>query len=396
MNKAHCPICELADVVSFLHRENMPVFQNMLFRRQSDATNAKRGSLALAVCSRCGFVFNAAFDQTKMDYNADYDNTQTCSPHFASYVDERAAHLLSERRLHHRRIVEVGCGKGYFLRKLVEDERAGNVGYGYDPSYVGPEVDLGGRLNFQKCLYTAETADIHADTVVCRHVIEHLPDPVALLQLMSRTLSGATEPLVALETPCVGWILRNRVVWDFYHEHCSYFAAGSLGIAAERAGLQPQSLRHVFGDQYLWLEATPASHAPVRPLGSGDEMVSLCRAFAAVEASYVQNWRTKLAELTRVGAVALWGAGAKGVTLANLVDPDRELVACVVDLNPRKQGCFLPGTGHPIVDYKAIPALQVKIAIPMNPNYVAENMRLVREAGLDLAMIDPADWRQIR
>ena len=45
---------------------------------------------------------------------------------------------------------------------------------------------------------------------------------------------------------------------------------------------------------------------------------------------------------------------AKGVTIANLIDPTNELFACVVDLNPGKQGHFLAGTGHPIVGPHAL------------------------------------------
>ena len=84
---------------------------------------------------------------------------------------------------------------------------------------------------------------------------------------------------------------------------------------------------------------------------------------------------------------ALWGAGAKGVTFANLIDGSRELIDCVVDLNPLKQGHYLPGTGHPIVSHQALTARGVSTAILMNPNYREENLALIREAGLDVELI---------
>ena len=68
-------------------------------------------------------------------------------------MDALVTYLLAEKGLHDSPIVEVGCGKGYFLRKLVEDEKANNTGYGFDPSYQGPEVDCGGRLHFNKHFY---------------------------------------------------------------------------------------------------------------------------------------------------------------------------------------------------------------------------------------------------
>jgi hypothetical protein len=86
---------------------------------------------------------------------------------------------------------------------------------------------------------------------------------------------------------------------------------------------------------------------------------------------------------------AIWGAGAKGVTFANLADPTGTLIDCVVDLNPHKQGHFMPGTGHPIVAPAALEERGVKRAILMNPNYRDENQRLLAELALDIALDDP-------
>jgi hypothetical protein len=84
----------------------------------------------------------------------------------------------------------------------------------------------------------------------------------------------------------------------------------------------------------------------------------------------------------------MWGAAAKGVTLANLCDPDRALIACVVDLNPNKQGAYLPGTGHRIVGPQDLAALKVRTAVMTNPNYLDENARLLRDASLDVRLVD--------
>ena len=71
----------------------------------------------------------------------------------------------------------------------------------------------------------------------------------------------------------------------------------------------------------------------------------------------------------------------------DLIDPMRERLDCVVDLNPNKQGGFVPGTGHAIVDFRGLPGRNVKSAILMNPNYLAENAALLREAGIAIDLI---------
>ena len=121
-------------------------------------------------------------------------------------------------------------------------------------------------------------------------------------------------------------------------------------------------------------------------------MVDLCQVFNRQERQYVDKWRRQLTALANEGKVALWGAGAKGVTLANLIDPQRELIACVVDLNPDKQGGYLPGTGHPIIAYQDLPQFQVKTCLVMNPNYLEENQALLRSAQLDIVLLDPSLW----
>jgi len=367
-------------VARFLERENVPVHQNLLLPNQRAARETPRGKLALAVCESCGFVFNRCFEPDKLDYGDGYENTQTFSPTFEEYVSELIEHLVGERGVRNCRVLEVGCGKGFFLRKLVEAPGSGNSGCGFDSSYRGPLVDLEGRLKFEKRQYDSSVANAEADVVVCRHVIEHVPSPLDLLGGMRRAVASSPNGRVFLETPCVEWILENRVFWDFFYEHCSYFTAESLSTAVELSGLRVESVRHVFGGQYLWLEASVAP--PGRsPSSSPAEILALAREFGAMETELKKNWERRIRELK--GRIALWGAGAKGVTFANLMDGDCQTLACVVDLNPQKQGHYLPGTGHPIVSYRALPEYGVSTAILMNPNYYTESLGLLREAHLD-------------
>jgi len=96
----------------------------------------------------------------------------------------------------------------------------------------------------------------------------------------------------------------------------------------------------------------------------------------------------RLHEISRNSKVALWGAGAKGATFANLVDPDGSLFDCVIDLNPNKQGCYIPGSGHSIISPLELSSRGVHVAILMNPNYREENLQVLAQAGIELNLID--------
>ena len=362
---AQCPLCGAAAPPPFLHRARVPVHQNRPEPTPDAARAVPCGTLAMVACDGCGFVYNAAFDPALLRYGPGYDNAQAHSPAFAAHLDALAAHLVQVRGVRGARIVEVGCGQGDFLRRLVAWPGAGNVGIGFDPSYGGPEAD--GALRFERRLYGPDSADTQADIVVCRHVIEHLADPLALLRAVRAALRQAPRARVFFETPDVAWSLRHIVLWDFFYEHCSLFSAGSLAGAFARAGFADIAVSTVFGGQYLWAEAGLGT-APL-PEGPGD-IATLARAYAAAEPAKLAAWHARLFGLD--GPVALWGAGAKGVTLANLVDPDGTKIDCVVDINPAKQGKFIPGSGHAIVAPASLAARGVRQVVAMNPAYRTE------------------------
>ena len=387
MTKRPCPVCEHDGLTTFLRRSRVPVHQNIVVSQQEEARAVPRGELELVVCRQCGFVFNSAFDASLLAYGEAYDNTQSCSAYFDAYLDGLVDDLVGPLGVRDSTIVEVGCGKGQFLRKLVSRAGANNTGLGFDPSYVGPEVALDGRLAFQRRYYDDACANIPADVVVCRHVIEHVPDPMALLRSVRAALAGSPKARVFFETPCVDWILRNQVLWDFFYEHCSLFTESSLRFAFERAGFSVVRVSHLFGRQYLWLEARLAEVGLPTDLESAPT-VALAQAYGTQEGVSRQQWLARLLDLKADGKVALWGAGAKGATFANLVDPDGTIIDCVVDLNPNKQGGYIPGTGHPIVAPAALPARGVARALLMNPNYREENLQLLAKAGIHLDLID--------
>jgi len=386
-DRAVCPVCGSSGTEVFLRRDRVPVHQNILCKNKEAALSVKRGDLLLSVCRHCGFVFNQAFDKLKLDYGEAYDNTQTASAFFEKYLDELTRYLVDERDVRNCRILEIACGKGELLRKLVLNADWANTGVGFDPSYIGPVDDFVARLGFEKRFYD-EYAGAHlpADVVICRHVIEHVPDPVGLIVLARKALEGSLRGRAFIETPGVEWILSKGVFWDFFYEHCSYFSSVSLGWAAKFAGLKVLSVKHVFGGQYLWLE-TGRSNGFHRSFGNPLEIVDLAQSYAKSEGRSILDWKERIDSWLKKGQVALWGAGAKGVTLANLVDPDCDRLACLVDLNPSKQGCFVPGTGHPIVDYTELSRLSVRTVCLMNPNYREETLNLLRQAGLGVELI---------
>jgi hypothetical protein len=386
VQQRRCPVCQSEDTEGFLRRERVPVHQNLLFHDPVSAVSTTRGDLFLRFCKDCGFVFNGAFDLRRMSYGADYDNSQTCSPIFREHVNHLVQRLASRKTGSTYRIVEVGCGRGDFLKQLVLASGSGSTGVGFDPSYNGPPDDLDGALHFESSFYGPQQASLPADLVVCRNVIEHVPDPIGLLRSIRMAIANSPEGRVVVETPCVEWILEHRVLWDLFYEHCSLFSAESLITAFESSGFRVDKIQRIFGGQYLSAEAvlgtlTKRARRPNR-------VPQLARSYARVERQQRASIEQAAAWLANRGRVGLWGTAANSVTLANLIDPQRTMFQCVVDLNPNKDGCYIAGTGHPIVSYSSLAQLRIATIVLMNPKYREENEELLRNAGIDLSLVE--------
>ncbi|MDD5109211.1 MAG: class I SAM-dependent methyltransferase [Candidatus Omnitrophica bacterium] len=381
-----CPICRSNQTFVFLSRKQVPVHQNLVSLDQESALEVERGDLNLSCCRECGFIFNAAFDVSKLKYGENYDNAQTYSGFFQEYLKERANYLISEKVLRDSVIVEVGCGKGEFLKLLTVEESNGNVGYGFDPSYVGETTLFDGRLRFEKRLYGTDCVEVKADAVICRHVVEHITDPLMLLSRIKSALKNSPQARVFFETPCAEWILRNKVIWDFFYEHCSLFTIHSLTTLFDVSGFEVIDIEHVFNGQYLWLEAHLGQGKKPSKRSPGN-IPQLAEQFTPAEDILIKKWKNSLKQLSEKGKVAIWGGGSKGVTFINLVDFERKLIDSVVDLNSRKQGKFIPGTGHPIISYRNLPERGITDVVLMNPNYYSEVKMLLHNNNINVNLL---------
>lgn len=380
MNNDKCPICNSEEIESILNRNCVPVFQNFVVRDKQNAIDMNKGKIELVFCKKCSFVYNRAFDPDLLSYCDEYDNTQTCSPLFNEYVKNLIEYLDKTIDIKNKTIVEVGSGNGEFLKAIVK--RGAKAGYGYDPSYVGPETEYDGKVIFKKNYFDESCTNILADIVICRHVIEHIPNPLTLVKTIRKVLENSPNAVVFFETPCIEWIFRNKIIYDIFYEHCSYFSVNSLKYLFESSGFDINVLEHQFGGQYLWLIATVSSKS---------DFAILAKNYSNEVKRVKSDWQNRIMKYDSSEKVGIWGAGAKGVTFLNIIDPNREYIDCVIDLNPNKQGAYIPGTGHPIIDYRDIVDRGLTKIIVMNSNYFKEICNLVTNNNIDVEILNGED-----
>jgi hypothetical protein len=99
------------------------------------------------------------------------------------------------------------------------------------------------------------------------------------------------------------------------------------------------------------------------------ETASLVGSFAVEAARRLDGWRT-LADQSANRKVALWGGGSKAVAFLTTLGVWSDVA--VVDINPHKQGKWLPGTRVMVDSPEVLADTGVDHVIIMNPIYEDE------------------------
>jgi SAM-dependent methyltransferase len=382
-----CPACGCVQSEPFFDLSEMPVSIGVQWPSAEEARACGKGDLQLGFCPHCGFIWNRAFDPSRVEYSQRYDNSLDFSLVFQDYTRRLARRLIDAYDIRGKEVVELGCGKGHFLSLLCE--QGSNRGVGFDPSYDGERIQsaTSARITYIQDFYGEQYTQYRGDLICCRHVFEHIPDPTGFLSMVRRTIGERDSTIIYFEVPNVRFILERLSIWDIIFEHCNYFSIESLAALVRRCGFAVLRLEETYGAQFLSLEARIADGAA----STGEDLSNLKSAvdrFSEAVQTRLQAWKLRLAQwhLDRC-RVVLWGSGAKAVTFLNMFRIT-DAIPFAVDINPHKQGRHLPGTGQRIVPPGFLKELQPQVIVLMNPIYRWEVEAQLRELGVAAEVLD--------
>ena len=371
-----CPMCGGSHSKPFFDLREMPVSIGCQWPSAQQARTCAKGDINLTLCPQTGFIWNSAFDATAFEYDTRYDNSLDHSPLFRRYAGDLARRLVETYDLHSKDIIEIGCGKGHFLSLLCQ--AGDNRGFGFDPSYEKSRMEARTEIGISIIAdyFSEKYASISGDLICCRHVLEHIANPVQFLATVRRAIRSRSNAIVYFEVPNVRFILNRHSVWDIIYEHCNYFSIESLGSVFAKCGFEILRLESTYGDQFLGIEARPSqpseNSAPPSEWGDFDELRRSVVGFASTAQSRFQEWRDRLAGFrTAARKAVIWGAGAKAVGFLNMLQIGDE-VPYAVDINPYKSGNHLAGTGQRIVPPEFLRVFRPDAVILMNKIYEEE------------------------
>lgn len=354
----------------------VPILQNRVYDTPEEAKAAVVGDLE--ICVEDGFGWNDKFDSDLVKYDVHYDNTVPSSI-FDAYYDRIADYLASRHDLASAPVVDIGCGKGTFLKRMAKRHKF--KGIGIDPSYVGPSQV--GDLTFIAGKFHKDHLGFAPSLVLCRHTLEHIPDPTAFLTAIMDAFPRSARFPVFCEVPDLGWIIEQNSWWDFCYEHVNYFSAPSFKRCLQDAGCGQVKVTPEFGGQYLWAEGIANS--------ASSDAVDESQGVPAVAEmnAHVGAMIQKARELSHSRKLVIWGMATKGVMYALHAARQGVHVSYGVDINREKQGKYAPVSGLRIDAPEDLPAHEPYAVICMNPNYVSEIAAQLERMNLDFVLATP-------
>jgi SAM-dependent methyltransferase len=368
----------------FLEIKNIPTQCNILRSSRAEALRVPRGDLHLGFCRVCGHIHNDAFNASVMTYSQAYENSLHFSSRFQEYAQHLAEELIERHHVRNKHIIELGCGKGDFLKMMCE--LGNNSGVGFDTSFQPDVIRRDERFTVIQDFYSEKYAHHPADFVVCRHVLEHIETPRTFVEELYRALPTKPNIVLYIEVPNALWTLRDFGIWDLIYEHCSYFTPDSLSQLFSMCGFEILRLEEKFGGQFLGVDLSiVARDSSVRSTSDSsasrqwdESPAQLIASFSDHYQKKVEDWKKRFEEFEGT-RVVVWGSGSKGVAFLNALKPNIEYV---VDINPRKQGKFVAGTGQEIVGPEFLSGYKPEAIVVMNPIYENEILGCMMQMGL--------------
>ena len=385
---ATCSVCGCQQQTDFFEVRNAPVHVGIVWDSAEQARHAPTGDILLSYCHGCGFVHNRIFAPEKLSYRPGYEASLVHSEVFVAFLKSVAERLIERFELHNKTVMEIGSGAGHFVRLLCE--LGGNDGIGIDPTVQTEETQPIGshQLRSIRDFFSDASVDLPADFVCCLSVLEHIPNPAQTIRTVRR-LAERREAGVYFEVFNAFNAIRKCETWSVHYEQCNYFSLASFRNLFERCGLRVLDAAECYeGGQYLYVDAVADAAAGTRHPSSvvearqDERLPNELTAFARTHSEKLATWRDRLQQFQATGKrVVVWGTGGKGISFLNALDT-AELIPYVLEINPLRQGKYVPGSAQKIVPPTFLAEYRPDVVIITNALYEREMKHQAAEMGV--------------
>jgi len=349
-----CRSCGYELSTPFLNLGNSPISNNYLTEGETHLPEIYY-PLEVYYCPKCQLVQIDQFEKPENIFNSKYTYFSSYSSswlkHCKQYVNEIAKEIeLNSKSL----VIEIGSNDGYLLQYFKEIDIPV---LGIDPSEETAKVAIKKGIPTEIIFFNTNFSK-QANLIIVNNVIAHTPDPNEFVKALKKCLKPSG--VITVEFPSILELIKNNQFDTIYQEHYSYFSLHSIKNLFERHGLKIFDVKELptHGGS-LRIYACHDNEKILEDINIID-ILSKEKAFGILDPRMYFKFGYKaenikrdlldlLISLKKINRVVVgYGAPAKGNTLLNYCGIRSDLLKYTVDINPHKQGLFLPGTHIPI------------------------------------------------
>lgn len=373
-----CAVCGSSSLGTIAELPHLPL--TALFVPPGEPTpNVPTFDQALLFCPACGHAQLRHTVPPEQLYDTTYSFRTSLSGTarrgtrwFLDGLDEVAA----DRRFNCA--MDVGCNDLHLLTEL--GGRASRR-IGVDPLWRGREEDVAADgievIGATVEELTVKDVPARPDLIVCRHTLEHVPEPRSLFARLTEL--AAPDALFVFELPSFEPLVERLRFDQVFHQHLHLFSRASLARLAAGAGLRPVQWRlnyHDWGALWVTLERGPASSTETLPF----DLAAVQRRWQRFAEQTAAMGRL-LEELRGEPAVG-YGAAQMLPVIAYHLGTDLGLLDAVIDDDPAKDGwryANLPLTirSMPVPDDAVVVLTAVDNAAPILTRLLADPPRRI-------------------
>lgn len=318
-----CPVCNNKEFEQILIFEKAPIFQ--LIKDNEKITDDYFAQLEIVRCQGCKHIYNRAYCEeiaTRM-YRGDVLSNVPVNISMSKNLEKIAAWFGKPQYIN-KNVIEIGAGSGHLSRILAQEAQSVLI---FEPS-IGLRPDLLPEQNITLLNepFTAAKVQTKVDLIVCRHVLEHLANPLDFLQQIRATLTD--DGYFYLEVPSVEDIEKKVLLVDFHYPHVQYFYKPNLLALAVKAGFVTEREWELMDGHDLGVMLRPQSSSlSSQAVPSGLEF---SHQLGSNLKNYLLQGHKFLVEQS--AQVALYGASWHGVAFLNAFEASCSFV-CAFDDN---------------------------------------------------------------
>ncbi len=384
-----CRVCKSRNLTPYLNLGDMPLVNKVL--AEKDIHLERKYPLNVVYCNDCGLSQLSIVVEPDVLFR-NYVYRSSISDSFSRHCDGLAEEMNYELMKSNDLVVDIGSNDGCLLKFF---KQRGNRVLGVDPSIniakIANESGIETIPEFWDVEVAKKILATHgpAKVINASNVFAHVDDTHQFFEAVRILLDA--EGFFTIEFPHLYNLMEKTEFDTVYHEHLSYFLIKPIEKLAKEHGLRIAKARKLDlhgGSLRLYLEKinkADSSDGSVQRVIEEEEKAGLYnvgayRSLTRQVDGLKNNLVAVLRELKLLGKKTCgFGASAKGNILLNHSGIGRELIGCIFDDTPEKQGKLYPGVHIPILSRNLLKEINPDYLLLLSWNFAKEMMDKTKE-----------------